>query len=55
MQDEQQHYPLRCDWEPCNKRLVDFCHVCDVNNKFACHSICCDADSQEAPPTPPLQ
>ena len=50
MQDEQQHYALRCDWEPCNKRLVDFCHVCDVTNKFYCDSICCDRDLQETQP-----
>ena len=42
MQDEQQHYALHCDWEPCNRRLVEFCFVCNVKDKFDC-----DFDSLE--------
>ncbi len=44
MQDEQQHYALHCDWEPCNRRLVEFCFVCNVKDKFDCDSICSKPD-----------
>jgi hypothetical protein len=54
MQDEQQTRALRCDWEPCKKRLVDFCHVCDVTSKYYCDTICCDRDLQETQPRPSL-
>ena len=44
MQDEQQQYALHCDWEPCNKRLVEFCFVCDINDKFHFDTICSERD-----------
>ena len=54
MQDEQQTYALHCDWEPCNNRLVDFCHVCDITNELYCGSIGCDRDLRQTQPKLPL-
>ena len=48
MQDEQQQYALHCDWEPCNRRLVEFCFVCSVKTKFYCDSICSEPDLKNA-------
>jgi hypothetical protein len=47
VQDEHQQYALYCDWEPCNKRLVEFCFVCS-QERFYCDSDCDDPDHQKA-------
>lgn len=48
MQDEQQQYALHCDWEPCNRKLVEFCFVCNVKNKFYCDSTCSEPEPKNA-------
>ena len=47
MLDEQPHVSVRCDWEPCHKRLVDFCFVCAESDKFYCDEICASRDQQD--------
>ena len=47
MQAEQLTHTLRCDWEPCAKKLLDFCYVCAETGKYFCDEICRDRDFQD--------
>lgn len=42
----------RCSFEICNRRLAEFCFVCQVNGKYYCSEICADRDLQERSPYP---
>jgi hypothetical protein len=50
MQDEQPSYARHCDWEPCHKRIAEFCFVCSTRDDFCCDSICAEPDLGSAEP-----
>ncbi len=41
---------LRCEFDPCQKRLIDFCFVCAITGMYFCDEICCERYLQETVP-----
>jgi hypothetical protein len=41
---------LYCDYDVCQKKLIDFCYACNITGKYFCDDTCRDRAVQEETP-----